>query len=112
MEECIFSHDTNLPPGNLPKGGGVQVLGVRRLDATCQRQVSRPRGLPGAAMSQSVRRPRHEHSARTPRYHLDAFGCLSENGETVEAHLPGELLPWQLFRFGLSPELLRVGLAL
>ena len=27
MEECIyFSHDTNLPPGNLPKGGGVQVL--------------------------------------------------------------------------------------
>ena len=47
-------------------------------------------------MSQSVRRPRHEHSALTPRYHLDAFGCLSENGETVEAHLPGELLPWQL----------------
>ena len=28
-EWCIFSHDTNLHPGNLPKGGGVPVLGRR-----------------------------------------------------------------------------------
>ena len=42
MEECIFSHDTNLPPGNLPKGGGVQVLvSVMRsdLDASTSTEV-------------------------------------------------------------------------
>mmetsp|Transcript_37849 Transcript_37849/g.125437 ORF Transcript_37849/g.125437 Transcript_37849/m.125437 type:complete len:200 (-) Transcript_37849:630-1229(-) len=39
-EECIFSHDTYLPPGNLPKGGGVRVL----VASAWQQRVHQTRG--------------------------------------------------------------------